>query len=328
MSTSDAASVPVHAAIEAEAHEQPDPNLHGEQSLKPSGRRFSWGRALAWVITIGFMLVTLFPFYWMVRTAFSNGALLATEPASLLPVDFTLGAFKRVLGLGTIEQAQAQGGSGASVNFWLSLRNSIIIATAITIGQTLFCSMAAYAFSRLHWPGRDVVFGLFLAALMVPPIFTALPNFLLMKQLGFLNTLPGVILPFFFMTPFAVFFLRQFFLGISREVEEAAKIDGASHWRIFTRLIVPMSAAPLTTLAILTFIAAWNEYLWPLLIAKDQTAQPLTVALGVFRSQTPGGSPDWPGLMAMTLLAALPIIILFVIFGRRVVNSIQFSGIK
>src|SRR6478752_7296017 len=297
MSTSDAASVPVHAAIEAEAHEQPDPNLHGEQSLKPSGRRFSWGRALAWVITIGFMLVTLFPFYWMVRTAFSNGALLATEPASLLPVDFTLGAFKRVLGLGTV-------------------------------GQALFCAMSAYAFSRLQWPGRDVVFGLFLAALFVPPIFTSLPNFVLMNNLGLLNTLPGIILPFLFMTPFAVFFLRQFFLGISREVEEAAKIDGAGNFRIFFRLIVPMSAAPITTLAILTFIASWNEYLWPLLVARDESAQPLTLALGIFRSQTPGGSPDWPGLMAMTLLAALPIVLLFVIFGRRVVNSIQFSGIK
>ena len=233
-----------------------------------------------------------------------------------------------MLGLGTVEEAQAQGGSGASVNFWLALRNSIIFATAVTIGQTMFCAMAAYAFSRLQWPGRDTVFALFLAALMVPPIFTALPNFLLIKNLGLLNTLPGVILPFFFMTPFAVFFLRQFFLGISREVEEAAKIDGASHARIFFRLIVPMSMAPITTLAILTFIGTWNEYLWPLLVAKDQSAQPLTLALGIFRSQTPGGAPDWPGLMAMTLLAALPIIILFVIFGRRVVNSIQFSGIK
>jgi len=300
-----------------------------QQPLTPkSKRKFSFGLALAWIVTIGFMFVTLFPFYWMVRTAFSNGAVLATEPSSLLPVDFTLGAFKRVLGLGTVQEAQAQGGSGASVNFWLSLRNSIIIATVITVGQTLFCAMAAYAFSRLRWPGRDIVFCLFLAALFVPPIFVSLPNFILMNNLGLLNTLPGIILPFLFMTPFAVFFLRQFFLGISQEVEEAARIDGASNARIFFKLIVPMSSAPITTLAILTFIASWNEYLWPLLIAKDQNAQPLTLALGIFRSQTPGGSPDWPGLMAMTLLTALPIIILFIIFGRRVVNSIQFSGIK
>jgi multiple sugar transport system permease protein len=318
----------IEPEIPFEADVAPGDTLQERPHLPKPKRRFSIGLALAWTATILFMLVTLFPFYWMVRTAFSNGALLATKPASLLPVDFTLGAFKRVLGLGTVEEAQAQGGSGASVNFWLALRNSIIIATVITIGQTLFCAMAAYAFSRLHWPGRDVVFGLFLAALFVPPIFTSLPNFVLINNIGLLNTLPGIILPFLFMTPFAVFFLRQFFLGISREVEEAAKIDGASNARVFFRLIVPMSTAPITTLAILTFIAAWNEYLWPLLIARDESAQPLTLALGIFRSQTPGGSPDWPGLMAMTLLAALPIIILFVIFGRRVVNSIQFSGIK
>lgn len=314
--------------VSIEALDEHEDNLHGGHPETAEGRHFSVGRTIAWIVTIGFLLVTLFPFYWMVRTAFSNGAVLATEPGSLLPVDFTLGAFKRVLGLGTVEQAQAQGGSGASVNFWLALRNSIIIATAITVGQTLFSAMAAYAFSRLQWPGRDLMFGLFLAALMVPPIFTSLPNFLLINNLGLLNTLPGIILPFLFMTPFAVFFLRQFFLGISREVEEAARIDGAGNFRIFFRLIVPMSGAPITTLAILTFIAAWNEYLWPLLVARDESAQPLTLALGIFRSQTPGGSPDWPGLMAMTLLAALPIIVLFVIFGRRVVNSIQFSGIK
>ena len=316
-------------AVPLERIVNPGDTLHGEQPVTPKPKRkFSFGLAVAWVVTILFLLVTLFPFYWMVRTAFSNGAVLATKPSSLLPVDFTLGAFKRVLGLSTVEEAQAQGGSGASVNFWLALRNSIIIALVITVGQTLFSAMAAYAFSRLRWPGRDFMFGLFLAALMVPPIFTSLPNFILINNLGLLNTLPGIILPFLFMTPFAVFFLRQFFLGISREVEEAARIDGASNARIFFKLIVPMSIAPITTLAILTFIASWNEYLWPLLIARDESAQPLTLALGIFRSQTPGGSPDWPGLMAMTLLAALPIIILFIAFGRRVVNSIQFSGIK
>lgn len=296
--------------------------------VAPARKSFSVGRLLAWAATGLIMLITLFPFYWMVRTAFSNGATLATQPGNLLPVDFTWGAFQRVLGLASTQEAQAQGGSGASIDFWLALRNSVIIALVITIGQTLFSAMAAYAFSRLVWPGRDLIFGLFLAALMVPPIFTSLPNFLLIKNLGLLNTLPGIILPFLFMTPFAVFFLRQFFLGISREVEEAAKIDGASNIRIFFKLIVPMSAAPITTLAILTFIASWNEYLWPLLVARDASSQPLTLALGIFRSQTPGGSPDWSGLMAMTLLAAVPIILLFVIFGRRVVNSIQFSGIK
>jgi multiple sugar transport system permease protein len=212
------------------------------------------GRVLAWVAMIGFLILTLFPFYWMLRTALSTTRSLPSGASSLLPVDFTWGAFERVLGLGTKAQAIAEGGSGASVNFWLYLRNSVVYAGAVTIGQVFFCGMAAYAFARLRWPGRNLVFGIFLGALLVPPIFTSLPNFILVKNLGLLNTLPGMILPSFLMTPFAIFFLRQFFLGISREIEESASLDGAGPWRTFFQIVLPMSTAPVTTLAILTFI--------------------------------------------------------------------------
>jgi multiple sugar transport system permease protein len=262
------------------------------------------------------------------RTALSNNTQLAGHPNSLLPVETTLGAFKRVLGLSTLEEAQAQGGSGASVNFWLYLRNSLVVATITTICQVFFSAMAAYAFARLRWPGRDKVFALFLAALMVPPIFTLLPNFVLIKNLGLLNSFAGIILPTAFMTPFAIFFLRQFFLGINRELEEAAMIDGAGHRKIFFGLIIPMSAAPITTLAILTYINSWNDYFWPLLVGQQENVRVLTVALGVFRSQTPQGGPDWAGLMAATLVAALPMILLFLAFAKRITNSIGFSGIK
>ena len=163
---------------------------------------------------------------------------------------------------------------------------------------------------------------------MVPPIFTALPNFILIKNIGLLNTLPGMVLPSVLMTPFAIFFLRQFFLGINKEIEEAASIDGAGVWRVFFRIILPMSTSPITTLAILTFIASWNDYFWPLLVGNTEGSKVLTVALGVFRSQSPGGSPDWAGLMAASLVAALPLLILFAIFGKKVVNSIGFSGMK
>jgi multiple sugar transport system permease protein len=188
--------------------------------------------------------------------------------------------------------------------------------------------MAAYAFSRLRWRGRDAWFAVFLGALLVPPIFTSLPNFLTVKSLGLLNTLPGIMLPSLFMTPFAIFFMRQFFLGIPREIDEAAMIDGARPWRIFFRIILPISSAPVTTLGILTFINSWNDYFWPLLVGQTEESKVLTVALGVFRSQTPQGAPDWAGLMAASLVAALPIVILFAVFGRRVINSIGFSGIK
>jgi multiple sugar transport system permease protein len=277
---------------------------------------------------IGFLILTLFPFYWMLRTALSTTRSLPSGGSSLLPVDFTWGAFERVLGLGTKAQAVAEGGSGASVNFWLYLRNSVIYAGAVTIGQVFFCGMAAYAFARLRWPGRNLVFGIFLGALLVPPIFTSLPNFILVKNLGLLNTLPGMILPSFLMTPFAIFFLRQFFLGISREIEESASLDGAGPWRTFFQIVVPMSTAPVTTLAILTFIGTWNDYFWPLLVGNSEQTKVLTVALGVFRSQTPAGSPDWAGLMAATLIAAAPVLVLFVAFARKIIDSIGYSGVK
>jgi multiple sugar transport system permease protein len=291
-------------------------------------RQVSVGRTVAWVLLFILLIVTLFPFYWMLRTAFSDNTQLPGHPHSLLPVETTLGAFKRVLGLASIQEAQAQGGSGAAVNFWLYLRNSLVVATITTVCQVFFSAMAAYAFARLRWPGRDKVFALFLAALMVPPIFTTLPNFVLIKNLGLLNSFAGIILPGAFMTPFAIFFLRQFFLGINRELEEAAMIDGAGHRLIFFRLVIPMSAAPIATLGILTYINSWNDYFWPLLVGQQENVRVLTVALGVFRSQTPQGGPDWAGLMAATLIAALPMIILFLAFAKRITNSIGFSGIK
>ncbi len=292
------------------------------------GPRVNLGRVAAWALLILMILITLVPFWWMLRTALSNNRALAANSFSLMPADFTLGPFERVLGLATPEEAMAEGGSGASLNFWLYLRNSLVVAIGVTLGQVLFSSMAAYSFARLRWRGRDTVFYLFLSALMVPPIFTSLPNFLTVKSLGLLNTLPGIMLPTLFMTPFAIFFMRQFFLGIPREIDEAAMIDGAKPWRIFFRIIMPMSAAPITTLGLLTFITVWNDYFWPLLVGKTEDSKVLTVALGIFRSQTPQGSPDWAGLMAASLIAALPIVLLFIAFGKRVVNSIGFSGIK
>lgn len=290
--------------------------------------RITWGRLLAWVVLWFFVLATVLPFYWMLRTAFSDNRALAAQSDNLLPADFTLDAFRRVFGLTTLEESLAQGGAGGRINFWLYLRNSVIVATAITLGQVFFSAMAAYAFARLRWRGRDTVFAIFLSSLMVPGIFTAIPNFVLIKELGLLNTFPGLILPTFFMTPFAIFFLRQFFLGIPRELEEAAMLDGASRARVFLRIILPMAGAPITTLAVLTYITAWNEYFWPLLVGQSDDVRVLTVALGIFRSQTPQGSPDWAGLMAATLIAALPIVLLFIALGKRIVSSIGFSGIK
>lgn len=291
-------------------------------------KRPSPGRVLAWTAMIVITLITLLPFYWMLRTAFSTNTALAQSPASLLPADFSFGGFLRVFGLQSTEDALAEGGAGGSLDFWRYLANSVLVSTLITFCQVLFSAMAAYAFARLRWRGRDAVFGFVLGGLMVPTVFTLLPNFVLIEETGLVDSLFGIALPTMFMTPFAVFFLRQFFLNVSHEVEEAALIDGAGRVRVFFQLMLPMSAAPVATLSILTYITAWNDYFWPLMVSYSGSSRVLTVALSVFRAQTPQTGTDWAGLMAATVVAALPMIVLFALLAKRIVNSIGFSGIK
>ena len=291
-------------------------------------QRFNLGRTVAWVFMVLVILASLFPFYWMLRTALSSNNALYAGSDSLLPVQLSGGGFARVFGLQTGQEAIDAGGAGQPINFWHYLANSIIVATLVTVGQVFFSAMAAYAFARLQWRHREKAFAFFLGGLMIPTIFTLLPNFVLIKELGLVDTLIGVALPNMLMTPFAVFFLRQFFLGIPREVEEAALVEGASKVRVFFRLILPMSTAPIATLSILTYITSWNDYFWPLIVSYTDRSRVLTVALGVFKAQTPQTGPDWAGLMAATLVAALPMLILFLFFAKRIVNSIGFSGIK
>ena len=291
-------------------------------------RRFSVGKAAAWTYLVVVLLITLFPFYWIIRTALSNNFALSTHPSSLLPVGFSFGAFERALGLATPAQAIAQGGSGATLNILLYLRNSVIYASVLTVCVVFSSAMAAYAFARLRWTGRNVMFTLLLCALMVPGILTLLPNFVLVKDLGLTNTFAGMILPGALFSAFNVFFLRQFMLGLSTEVEEAALIDGAGPLRVFFRIILPMTVTPIATLSLLTFINTWNDYFWPLLITNDDSVRPLTLALAIFKQSSPQEAIDWSGLMAATLVAAFPMLLLFMVFGRRIVNAIGFTGIK
>ncbi|MBB5083332.1 carbohydrate ABC transporter permease [Nonomuraea endophytica] len=285
-------------------------------------------RALGWACLILAIVISLFPLYWMIRTAMTPGRELAGDNSGFFPQNPTLFNFERVLGLVSPEESRAAGGSGAELNFFRYLGNSIVYTGLITIFQTLFCGMAGYAFARLQFFGRDVLFGLFVGALMVPPIFTLLPNFVLVKELGLLDSTAGLIAPSLLMTPFAVFFLRQFFLGFPREVEQAALIDGATKWTIFWRVVLPMTKGPLFTLALTTAVWTWNDYLWPLLVAPGEDTRVLTTALGLFLKQSPNTHPDWTGLMAGSVLSVIPVLLLVAVFGRRLVDSIQFSGMK
>ena len=297
-------------------------------TVRPTRRRPAIGRIVAWVVMTAIVLVTLLPFYWILRTALSTNTALAAHPGDPLPVDLTGGGFARALGLQSTKDAIAQGGAGGGLKFWRYLLNSVLVSTLITVCQIFFSAMAAYAFARLRWRGRDKVFGLFLAGLMVPAIFTLLPNFVLIKQLHLVDTLLGIALPTMFMTPFAVFFLRQFFMNVPREVEEAALLDGAGKIRIFFRVMLPMAATPVLTLGVLTYITSWNDYFWPLMVSYSDSSRVLTVALAIFRAQTPQTGYDWSGLMAATLIAALPMLVLFGCFARRIVSTISFTGLK
>ncbi len=313
--------------------------INSAASSGTATRTINWSRLFAgwgWrdipVLIVLFMLLfgALFPFWWVVRTGLTSPSSVFSQTSSLLPVNATTQNFERVLGLVDASELARENPniSIAQLNFWIYLRNSFIVSLLITLGQTTFSTLAAYAFARLKFPFRDQIFFIYLTGLMVPGIVLFIPNFVLVRELGWIGTYQGIVAPFFLMTPFAVFFMRQFFLSLNRDLEEAATLDGATKFGIFWRVALPLIQGPVLTLAILTFIQSWNEYLWPLLVGRSEDVRVLTVALGIFREQTPQGAPDWAGLMAGTAIAIIPGLMIFIFFGRKVVDSIQFSGFK
>ena len=286
---------------------------------------------LVYVVLALACFTVLFPFYWVLRTALTDPNLVYTNTKSFLPVEATAINVLRVLGAydpQILIDAGATNISPGRLNFWHYVRNSLIVGGAITLGTVFFSTTAAYAFARLRFPFRDALFSLYLAGLMIPGIVLFIPNYVLVRELGWINTFVGIIAPTFLMSPFAVFFMRQFFLGLNTSIEEAAILDGATRTGYFFRIAWPLIQGPAITLGILTFIQSWNQYLWPFVVGRQEDVRMLTVALSVFRAQTPQGAPDWTGLMAAALVSIIPSVLLYVFLGRRVVDSIQFSGFK
>jgi multiple sugar transport system permease protein len=289
-------------------------------------KRLRPGRTLAWLVLIALIFFSLFPFWWMFKEALTHNKYLFGD-TGLWPAHPTLVNFLRVLGYASPAQQQAEFPNEViQLHFWMNLLNSVIFTTVVAFGSVGFSSLSAFAFSRLHWRGRDAVFGLFLAALMVPPIFGVLPNFILMKQLGWVYTWKGLLAPYLLMQPFALFFLRQFFLNIPTEIEDAAKIDGLGPWGLYRRVCLPLSSAPIATLLTIQAVFAWNEYLWPQLITYGEHAQVLTAALGLFVRSSPTVARDWTGFMAATTVSVAPLVIFMLLFGRRLVTNLQFAS--
>lgn len=204
------------------------------------------------------------------------------------------------------------------------LRNSFLYALVGTGVQLVFNVLAAYAFARMTFPGRNLLFGLVLSTMMLPPAVLLVPQFLVAKQLHLVDTFIGVLAPGM-AGAFGIFMLRQFFLNIPVDLENAARIDGCSELGILWRIIVPLSKPALITLGLFIFLGTWNSFVWPLVILSDWNMYPLTVGLSLFREES---TADWPRIFAASVMGSLPLIVLFLFAQRYLIGGIALSGMK
>lgn len=259
-------------------------------------------------ILIAASLAMAAPFVWQFITSLKTLPSATAVPPSPLP-EWRWDNYARVFTL---------------LPFGDQLLNTVIMAVARTLGQVLLCALAAYAFARLRFPGRGPLFGLFLSVLMVPPQLFIIPQYQIMSALGWLNTLQALIVPGLF-SAFGVFLLRQFFLGLPRELEEAARIDGAGPLRIFWSVMLPLARPGLVALAVLVLLWSWNDLFWPLVVNTDPERLTLSAGLTTLQGQF---QTNYPVLMAGSLLASLPVICVFVLLQRQFIQGIAHTGIK
>jgi multiple sugar transport system permease protein len=256
------------------------------------------------------ILLMVGPFLWMLLGSFKPQAEFLVSPPTFLPKAPTTDNYERLFG---------------KLDFPRFFFNSSVVALVVTVGNVLFCPMLGYALAKLQWRGKGLIMGLVLATLMVPAGITLIPNFVLMRNLGLVNTYPGLILPFL-VGPFGVFLTRQFMYGIPDELLEAARIDGANEWRIFWQVVIPITVPVLATLGILTFLGNWNSFLYPLVMAQEPGMYTLPVALATFA--TGQYQSDHGMLMAGSVVLVVPVLIVFIMFQRWITEGIATTGLK
>jgi multiple sugar transport system permease protein len=261
------------------------------------------------VFSVGLVLVAG-PFVWMVLSSFKDSQELHAFPPTLFPAQPTLENYTTLL---------------SKLNFPLFFFNSLFVAAFVVGANLLFCSMLGYALAKLSFAGRSKVFMLVMATLMVPSTVTLVPLFVLMSALGLVNTYAALILPFA-AGPFGVFLMRQFMLGLPDELLEAARIDGASEFRIFFQVVLPISIAPLATLGILTFLASWNNFLWPLVVSSSERMYTLPVAVATFAVGQ--NATDYGLLMAGSTILVVPVLVVFLALQRYFQPGIAMTGLK
>jgi multiple sugar transport system permease protein len=263
----------------------------------------------------------IIPFVWMISTSLKEVDQISDFPLKWIPEPIK---WKNYTDAWFLKQRAADRPVWYLAPFARFFFNSIFIAVTVTLGQVFTSAMAAFAFARLQWKGRDKVFVSYLATMMVPGQVTMIPVFILIKKLQWVDTYQALILPAMF-SAYGTFMLRQFFLSIPRSLEEAATIDGASTWKIFISIILPLSKPALATLTTFTFMGSWNSFLWPLVVTNSMEMRTLPVGVAVFQSQF---GTQWALLMAGAMITLMPVLIIYIFNQRFFVKGIALSGMK
>ncbi|WP_460947633.1 carbohydrate ABC transporter permease [Okibacterium endophyticum] len=257
------------------------------------------------VVSVAFLL----PFVWMLTTSFRTQGDLASAPLSLVPQAFTFENYVHVW---------------ERIPFGRQLMNTVLFAGVVTAVSVVLDAMAGYAFARFDFPGKNILFVVVLVTLMVPIQVTFIPLYSLLVELGWVNTFHGLIIPRV-ADAFGIFFFRQFFIGLPKDLEDAARIDGAGELRIFARIMLPLASPAVLTIAMFNLIANWNDLLWPLMVTTTPDMQTLPAGLALFRGEH---VTDYGLLMAGSVLALLPMVIAFLVVQRRFIEGIATSGMK
>ncbi|MDP9862522.1 MULTISPECIES: carbohydrate ABC transporter permease [Streptosporangium] len=268
-----------------------------------------WALAASYAVLLVGALLVVGPFVWQALTSVKSFQDSVRIPPVVLPSPWDWSGYARVFEVMPLGR---------------QFVNTVLMAGGRTIAQLIFCSLAAFAFARLEFPGRRFFFGLFLVVLMVPSQLFVIPQFLIMQQLGWLNTIQALIVPGMF-SAFGTFLLRQFFVGLPRELDEAAELDGCGPLQRYWRILLPLSRPGLIALAVLTLLWSWNDLMWPLIVNTDPEMMTLSAGLAALSGQH---NIEYPALMAGSLMATAPVIVIFAILQKQVIEGIANTGGK
>ncbi len=270
-----------------------------------------WGATLlTYLLLIGGAVITLVPFVFSVSTSLRTERQLIADGPLSLPSPITFDNYQRLF---------------TDYDFIVPLAVTIQVVLVIVVGQFFSSILAAYAFARLRFPGRDLIFWAYISTLMIPAVVTLIPLFSVMSELGWRNTFAGLVVPFMLGSPYAIFLLRENFRAVPQEILDAATIDGAGFWRQLWSVVLPMNKPILVTLLLITVVSQWNNFMWPSIVAPAKEWNVLTVATAALQTQY---SSNWTLVMAATTVSILPLVILFVAFHKQIVRSIGISGLR